>query len=142
LLDSQKDAGSAVGLGDARFLFSGSMILPLVKMSPLILLFLKAFPLLRILSHECPLSSVHVKSQSRTTIDAWFPLRCRFWGRPWLCKISFVRITDPVIGGGVPPVENLFSLEDPLNSMQIKFQNCTGFEVLLVNHQILMDFQF
>jgi hypothetical protein len=60
MLDSHNDADFAVGLGNPKILYSGSLILPLMG----------GFSLLKIISHIYPLSSVHVKSQSRTTMDA------------------------------------------------------------------------
>jgi hypothetical protein len=52
---------------------------------------------------------VLVKSQSRRTMEAWFPLRWRFRGRSWTGKIYFVEVTLPDIGEGVPPVKINFS---------------------------------
>jgi hypothetical protein len=88
-----------VGLGLAKFILSGSHCLTLEKV----------FPLSKYISHTYPLSFVLVKSQSHRTMDAWFLLRWRFRGGTRTGKISFVGVTLPFIGEGVPPVEIHFS---------------------------------
>ena len=62
--------------------------------------------------------SVHNKSQSLTTMDAWFPQWCRFCRRTWQPKNSLLWITDPALDGWVLPVENHFSY------IPIKFCAC------------------
>ncbi len=82
--------------GLAKCHLSGSLIPSLVKV----------IPLLKFISHAYPLSFVQVNLQShKTNVDPWFPLRWRFRGRTWTGKISFVRVTNPIIGEGVPPVK-------------------------------------